>query len=79
LSNEHSEVLMQPGDKKNAFLTPHTPGTYDRRCADHDWDGMVGGIAVKSPHGRLMLTGPSGVAEVELQQRVTTRQTDKFY
>jgi uncharacterized cupredoxin-like copper-binding protein len=47
LSNEHSEVLMQPGDKKDVFLTPHTPGTYDLRCADHDWDGMVGGITVK--------------------------------
>jgi uncharacterized cupredoxin-like copper-binding protein len=47
LSNEHSEVLMQPGDKKDVFLTPRTPGTYDLRCADHDWYGMVGGITVK--------------------------------
>jgi uncharacterized cupredoxin-like copper-binding protein len=47
LSNEHSEVLMQPGNKKDIFLTPRTPGTYDLRCADHDWYGMVGGITVK--------------------------------
>lgn len=47
LSNEHREVLMQPGDKKDVFLTPTTPGTYDLRCADHDWYGMVGSITVQ--------------------------------
>ena len=47
LSNGRSEVLMQPGDKKDLFLTPRKPGTYDLRCADHDWYGMVGGITVK--------------------------------
>jgi len=47
LNRERTEVLMQPGDKKDVFLTPHKPGTYDLRCADHDWYGMVGGITVK--------------------------------
>jgi uncharacterized cupredoxin-like copper-binding protein len=47
LSNERSEVLVQPGDTKDVFLTPNKPGTYDLRCADHDWYGMVGGITVK--------------------------------
>lgn len=47
LNREHTEVLMQPGDKKDLFLTPTKPGTYDLRCADHDWYGMVGGITVK--------------------------------
>lgn len=47
LNREHTEVLVQPGDKKDVFLTPHKPGTYDLRCADHDWYGMVGGITVK--------------------------------
>jgi uncharacterized cupredoxin-like copper-binding protein len=47
LSNDRSEVLMQPGDKKDVFLTAKKPGTYDLRCADHDWYGMVGGITVK--------------------------------
>jgi uncharacterized cupredoxin-like copper-binding protein len=46
LNREHSEVVMQPGDTKDIFLTPHEPGTYDLRCADHDWNGMVGGITV---------------------------------
>jgi uncharacterized cupredoxin-like copper-binding protein len=47
LNRERSEILLQPGDTKDLFLTPHTPGTYDLRCADHDWYGMVGGITVK--------------------------------
>ncbi|MGA8820272.1 MAG: cupredoxin domain-containing protein [Xanthobacteraceae bacterium] len=47
LNREQAEVLMQPGDKKDLFLTPTKPGTYDLRCADHDWYGMVGGITVK--------------------------------
>ena len=37
---------MQPGETKDIFLTAHRAGTYDLRCADHDWDGMVGGVTV---------------------------------
>lgn len=48
LNREHTEILMQPGDVKDVFLTaPRHPGTYDLRCADHDWYGMVGGITVE--------------------------------
>jgi uncharacterized cupredoxin-like copper-binding protein len=47
LNHERSEVVMQPGDIKDVFLTPGKPGTYDLRCADHDWNGMVGGITVE--------------------------------
>jgi uncharacterized cupredoxin-like copper-binding protein len=47
LNREHSEVLMQPGDVKDLFLTAHKPGTYDLRCSDHDWNGMTGGITVQ--------------------------------
>jgi uncharacterized cupredoxin-like copper-binding protein len=47
LNPERSEILMQPGDVKDLYLTPRHPGTYDLRCADHDWAGMVGGITVK--------------------------------
>src|ERR1700744_5403165 len=46
LNREHTEVVMQPGEVKDMYLTAHTPGTYDLRCSDHDWDGMVGGITV---------------------------------
>jgi uncharacterized cupredoxin-like copper-binding protein len=47
LNREHTEVLVDPGQSKDLFLTPHRAGTYDLRCADHDWNGMVGGITVK--------------------------------
>lgn len=47
LNREHTEVVMQPGDSKDILLTPGAPGTYDLRCSDHDWDGMVGGITVR--------------------------------
>jgi uncharacterized cupredoxin-like copper-binding protein len=47
LNREHTEIVMQPGDVKDVFLTPGKPGTYDLRCSDHDWNGMVGGITVE--------------------------------
>jgi uncharacterized cupredoxin-like copper-binding protein len=47
LNREHSEIIMQPGDSKDLFVTPGPPGTYDLRCADHDWDGMTGGITIR--------------------------------
>ena len=47
LNREHTEVVMQPGDVKDLFLTPHKPGTYDLRCSDHDWNGMIGGVTVQ--------------------------------
>jgi uncharacterized cupredoxin-like copper-binding protein len=47
LNRERSEVVVQPGESKDVFLTPGAPGPYDLRCGDHDWDGMVGGITVR--------------------------------
>jgi len=47
LNHERSEVVVQPGETKDIFLTPGKPGTYDLRCSDHDWAGMVGGISVE--------------------------------
>jgi len=47
LNHERTEIVMQPGETKDVFLTPSKPGTYDLRCADHDWNGMVGGITVQ--------------------------------
>lgn len=47
LNRERTEIVMQPGESKDLFLTPGKPGTYDLRCADHDWNGMVGGITVQ--------------------------------
>jgi uncharacterized cupredoxin-like copper-binding protein len=47
LNREHTEIVMQPGDVKDLLVTPGPPGNYDLRCADHDWDGMTGGITVQ--------------------------------
>jgi uncharacterized cupredoxin-like copper-binding protein len=47
LNREHTDVVLQPGESKDVFLTPQRPGTYDLICADHDWDGMTGGITVE--------------------------------
>lgn len=47
LNREHTEVVVQPGESTDIFLTPGAPGTYDLRCGDHDWAGMIGGITVR--------------------------------
>lgn len=46
LSNEDKEILVQPGETKDLIFSAPSPGTYDMRCADHDWAGMVGQIIV---------------------------------
>ena len=47
LNRERTEVVVQPGESKDVYLTPGPPAAYDLRCGDHDWDGMVGGITVR--------------------------------
>jgi uncharacterized cupredoxin-like copper-binding protein len=47
LNHDRTEIVMQPGDAKDVFLTARRLGTYDLRCSDHDWNGMVGGITVR--------------------------------
>ena len=46
LNRERTEIVMQPGETKDLLFSAPQPGTYDLRCSDHDWDGMVGGITV---------------------------------
>lgn len=47
LNPDRTEIVMQPGDSKDVYLTARKPGTYDLRCSDHDWAGMTGGIMVQ--------------------------------
>jgi len=47
LNREHTEIVVGPGESKDLLLTARRPGTYDLRCSDHDWDGMIGGIVVE--------------------------------
>jgi uncharacterized cupredoxin-like copper-binding protein len=47
LNREHTEVVLQPGETKDLLFTAPKAGTYDLRCSDHDWNGMIGGITVE--------------------------------
>jgi uncharacterized cupredoxin-like copper-binding protein len=47
LANGGKDVVVQPGETADIDLVPQRPGQYDLRCADHDWDGMVGSIEVQ--------------------------------
>ena len=43
---DHTEIVVQPGQKKDFYFVPKQAGSYDLRCSDHDWAGMVGHITV---------------------------------
>jgi uncharacterized cupredoxin-like copper-binding protein len=47
LSNSGIEVVVQPGGSVTVFLIPRVRGDYSLTCADHDWNGMTGGISVQ--------------------------------
>jgi uncharacterized cupredoxin-like copper-binding protein len=47
LNQDHTELVLQPGDKKDIYFLALRPGHYDMRCADHDWMGMTGDITVE--------------------------------
>jgi uncharacterized cupredoxin-like copper-binding protein len=41
-----TEIVVQPGEQKDLFIVAKQPGSYTLKCSDHDWAGMVGGIAI---------------------------------
>jgi uncharacterized cupredoxin-like copper-binding protein len=47
LDPDRKQVVLQPDETKDLLLTASRPGSYELRCADHDWAGMVGRIIVK--------------------------------
>jgi uncharacterized cupredoxin-like copper-binding protein len=47
LTPDRSEVVLQPGEQKDLLLVPRQAGRYPFICADHDWAGMTGEIAVE--------------------------------
>ncbi len=47
LEPEANGMVLQPGQQKDLYFVPRKPGRYGLTCADHDWDGMVGEIAVE--------------------------------
>lgn len=46
LANGGTDVVVQPGKSVSILLIAPAKGQYDLKCADHDWDGMVGSISV---------------------------------
>ena len=42
-----NELLLQPKERKDLYFVARIPGHYRLTCADHDWDGMTGGIIVE--------------------------------
>jgi uncharacterized cupredoxin-like copper-binding protein len=47
LTNGGTDIVILPGKTVSVVLTAPPPGDYELTCADHDWDGMAGHIAVK--------------------------------
>jgi uncharacterized cupredoxin-like copper-binding protein len=47
LDPDRKQVVLQPNETKDVLLSAPRPGSYDLRCADHDWAGMLGRIIVK--------------------------------
>jgi plastocyanin len=47
LTPEHTEIVLHPGEQKDFYFVTHRSGHYDMWCADHDWAGMKGDIAVE--------------------------------
>jgi uncharacterized cupredoxin-like copper-binding protein len=47
LNVDQTDLVLQPHESKNLFLTPRNKGEFTLICADHDWEGMVGKIVVK--------------------------------
>jgi uncharacterized cupredoxin-like copper-binding protein len=46
LNADRTEIVVQPGQHKDLYFVAKTPGSFKLRCADHDWAGMVGDIAI---------------------------------
>ena len=41
------DVVLQPGEEKEVYFATRQPGHYELTCADHDWAGMGGDVAVE--------------------------------
>jgi uncharacterized cupredoxin-like copper-binding protein len=42
-----TEIVLQPGEKKDLRFIARQPGAFKPICSDHDWAGMVGEITVE--------------------------------
>jgi uncharacterized cupredoxin-like copper-binding protein len=46
LAGGGTDVVVQSGKAVHILLIAPAKGRYDLICADHDWDGMIGGITI---------------------------------
>jgi uncharacterized cupredoxin-like copper-binding protein len=42
-----NEIVVAPGKAKDVYFVARQPGDYALTCADHDWAGMTGTIAIE--------------------------------
>ena len=47
LNPDQTELVVQPGERKDLYFVPRQAGRYPLACADHDWAGMTGDIVVE--------------------------------
>ena len=47
LNNDHTELIVHPGEAKDLYFVPQRSGHFPLRCADHDWAGMTGAITIQ--------------------------------
>jgi uncharacterized cupredoxin-like copper-binding protein len=47
LNPAQTELVVQPGERKELYFIPTKAGRYPLTCADHDWAGMTGDIVVE--------------------------------
>jgi len=46
LNADQTEIVVQPGQKKDLYFVAQQPGSFKLRCSDHDWAGMIGDITI---------------------------------
>jgi uncharacterized cupredoxin-like copper-binding protein len=47
LNADKTEIVVHPGEAKDLYFIPRQAGHYRLICADHDWAGMTGEIAIE--------------------------------
>lgn len=47
LNADHTEIVLQPGARRDLYFLAPRPGRFPLKCSDHDWAGMTGDITVK--------------------------------
>ncbi|HVH81980.1 MAG TPA: cupredoxin domain-containing protein, partial [Stellaceae bacterium] len=46
LNVDQTEIVVQPGQRKDLYFVARQTGSYKLICSDHDWAGMVGDITI---------------------------------